>query len=136
MTSADYPAEVLITDDDPITCYVLRMYLESFGCRVIVAGDGNQALGELRDAGGRIGLVILDLLMPGPPAIELHNRLRDVDPSVPILYCSGVSSDDPLADEIRAHGMPLLEKPFSREGLQQAISEVLRQSELQPACCR
>ncbi len=51
---------VLIVDDDPNICLMLRAMLEDEGYRVAVATDGPQALRELRRARGRGGRRLRD----------------------------------------------------------------------------
>lgn len=140
MIAIKRPPEVLIADDEPIARTVLEIYLESLGWRVIAATDGNEALGIFREAAGGIGLVILDVRMPGPCPIELYEMLRQINPSVRILYCSGVSYEDPLSREIDAEGLQLLSKPFNRGDLHEAIRQITKgvdrqkSESLRPAC--
>lgn len=126
---AAHVAEVLIADDDPICREILQLYLENFGCRVHPVCDGNEALALFRDAAGRIGLVILDGRMPGPPPLQLYRLLRHINPRVPVLFCSGLSPDDPEVRDINECGLQLLTKPFNRSDLREAILNVLRQPE-------
>lgn len=133
MLSAKSRAEVLIADDEAISRYVLQMYLESLGYEVVAAKDGDEALATFRGAASRIGLVILDIRMPGPLLAELYDLLRQIDPSVPILYCTGISPDDPLNSEIDARGLLVVAKPFSRGNLQQAILQITKEAELRAA---
>lgn len=136
MISATCPPEVLIADDESIGRCVLQIYLESLGFRTIAAKDGNEALAIFRGAPGRIGFVILDICMPGPPPVELYNLLRQTNPSVPVLYCSGISSDDPVSRAIDAHGLHLLTKPFNRGDLYEAIRQITRGAALEAVAQR
>ena len=124
-----YIPEALIADDEPVCREILRLYLESFGCRVHVACGGHQALAAYQDRADGIGLVILDACMPGPSPIELYSRIRQISPHVPILFCSGVSPGDPIMAAINQSGLELLTKPFNRSDLRQAILRVVKAAE-------
>lgn len=123
------PREVLVADDESIVREVLQVYLESFGCRVRSAWDGDTALRELQANADEIGLVILDARMPGPSADDLYERIRRIAPNVPILVCSGVSSESPDMRFVADKGLRLLPKPFNRSDLRRAIMQVLSAQE-------
>ena len=125
MAVAARPIEVLVADDELVARQLLSCYLESFGCSVEAVCDGQQALHAYWDRLGRIGLVILDALMPGPSPIQLYQCIRAISPSVPVLFCSGVSSDDPVIRAINEYGLRLLRKPFSRSDLHTVVRNVL-----------
>ena len=121
--------EVLVADDDPIARDILQIYLESIGCRVQVVTNGDDALRACEEGADRIELVILDARMPGPSPSELYELVRRISPSVPILYCSGVSPDDPDMQFINEHGLKLVPKPFGRADLLQALRRLLSAAE-------
>ena len=136
MFSGQRPAEVLIADDEPIARDILHFYLENLGCRVHTAEDGDEALAIFRDGADWIGLVVLDALMPGPSPGRLYHLLRQINPTVPILFCSGISPSDPIIREINEQGLRLLSKPFNRGDLHQAILEITKEAEGQVAAAR
>ena len=124
--------DVLIADDESIARDILQFYLESLGCRVLPARDGDEALALFGRAGDAIDLAILDVCMPGPPPLELYRRLRRINQKVSVLYCSGVSPDDPLSRELSANSLHLLSKPYNRSDLRYAIRELIAASDAEP----
>ncbi len=86
---------VLVVDDEPLVRDAITRLLESGGYAILQAGSGDEALALLDDPAfaSRVGLILLDVSMPGPPRGELRRRLRDVTPAR-ILYLSGYSLDD------------------------------------------
>lgn len=129
MLNTARPVHVLIADDEPVARQVFSVYLESFGCRVTVTCDGHEALAAYGDGSNSIQLIILDALMPGPPPLQLFQQIRRINSRVPILFCSGVSPDDPLIHSINQAGLQLLRKPFGRPNLIQAVTNVLKLAE-------
>jgi len=123
------PLNVLVADDDPIARDMLQIYLESIGCRVQAVNDGDTAYQVCEQRSHELELVVLDARMPGPCPRALYDKLRVICPSVPILYCSGVSPDDPEMHFINEHGLSLLPKPFNRTDLLKAMRRVLTAAE-------
>ena len=117
--------DVLVADDESIARDILQIHLESLGCGVQSAVDGNQALHVLEDGPGQIGLVIIDAVMPGPSARELYHRIRAVDPGVPVLICSAHSLNHPELRFISDEHLPFLPKPFTRDELLQTLHTLL-----------
>lgn len=102
---------VLVVDQQPQLCALVQQALERTGeYRVSCAGTGEQALPLLdRD---RPSLVVLDILLPGMPGIELaaHATQR----GVPVI----VTTDQAGIDErLSRLGWPYLTKPFRLEVL-------------------
>lgn len=125
--------EVLVADDESIARDILQVYLESCGCRVKSAVDGDHALHLLEDRTGHIGLIVVDACMPGPSARELYERIRELSPDVPLLYCSAYSLENPDLRFIAEYGLPFLPKPFSRADLLREMRKLL--SPAQAAHC-
>ena len=81
---------VLIADDDATTLLLMGAVLEENGFWVVTAADGQEALE--RYEGRAPDLVILDLGMPRLGGIEVCQRLRTDDSSIPIMIST--SKDD------------------------------------------
>ena len=122
--------EVLIADDEAISREILQTYLESLGCSVQAAASGSEALKAFQEGTEWIRLVILDVCMPGPEPHELYEQIRRIKPSVPILFCSGISWGEPELRFIDEQGLQLLPKPFNRAALLQAALRVLKDAEV------
>ena len=124
-----FDAEVLIADDEQISREILQVYLESLGCRVQAVTNAIDALKAYEEGLEWIELVILDACMPGPSPQFVFDRIHALKPSAPVLFCSGVSPDDPELRFIYERGLRLLPKPFNRTALALAIAEVLNQAQ-------
>jgi len=83
--------QVLIVDDHPVLQEVLpALVKKALGdCIVHVTGDLSEALAR---ASGEIGLVLLDLGLPGCVGIEALTRLRSQNPKLKVAIVS--SADD------------------------------------------
>lgn len=116
---------VLVVDDEPRILRFVRAELESAGCRVLTASEGNAALEIVESS--RPDLVVLDVIMPGMDGFEVLRRVRELS-SVPVILLTARGSD---ADKVR--GLDLgaddyLTKPFSPDELSARIRAVLRRT--------
>lgn len=81
---------VLVVDDDPDILDVVEVVLELQGVPSICASDGQAALAALRSS-NEIGLVLLDLMMPGMSGSEVLAEIKR-EPGlsgVPVVLISG-----------------------------------------------
>ncbi|HEU5361341.1 MAG TPA: response regulator, partial [Candidatus Deferrimicrobiaceae bacterium] len=116
---------ILVADDEDDVRAMVRAMLESFGYRVLEARDGREAVRLYRERGGEIGLVLLDMMMPGMRGDEAFAEIRRISPSVKVVLASGYQ-DRGGTEEAAASGFSgYLRKPFRRRELGQMVSEVL-----------
>ncbi len=122
---------VLVADDEAAIRDIVASVLENPDCRVLHAGDGEEALAIANRE--HPDLILLDCLMPRMDGVEAAKRLR-ADPSlstVPIVLISG-DSDHDWVSAARAAGMHyFLVKPFSPSQLLQKLEEAA--AEMLPA---
>jgi DNA-binding response OmpR family regulator len=78
---------ILVIDDDPVVCEVMRQVLEHDGYRVATAGDGQSGLCDYAQLNPDV--VIVDILMPGKEGIATILELREGDPDARIIAMTG-----------------------------------------------
>ncbi len=115
---------VLVVDDEPIIRNVAEAMLQRAGHEVILAEDGAAAIDTYRREGARIDLVLLDLTMPRISGIEAFRRLRELDPNVSVLFCSGYSSQE-LSRAERDGALGFVNKPYRMDELTGAVAKAL-----------
>ena len=117
------PAAILLVDDEPAVRTVQRRALELEGYVVTEAGSGLEGIAAL-DRPTKIDLLLADLDMPGLGGDEMVRQIRIKRPDLPVLYVTG--HIDRLMDARPLwEGEAFLEKPFSLEGLREAVSLLL-----------
>jgi CheY-like chemotaxis protein len=119
-------ADILIIDDEPGVLRVLRKILESAGHSVTDAPDGEVALRHFE--GKPADLVITDIFMPGMDGIEFLVNLRKTYPDARVLAMSGggiLSRDQALNDAALLGADEILQKPFSRDEVLEAVDKTL-----------
>jgi len=116
---------VLVVDDDQAVREVAARVLRRAGFRVLQAGDGGEALDIVRAHDGPVDLVLTDVVMPGMNGRELGERLGVEWPDTKILYMSAYTEDDVIIRGLRVAEVSFLQKPFSLDGLEATVREVL-----------
>ncbi len=66
---------ILLIEDNPANQLIVRHFLEIVGCKVMCAGNGQQALEKI--AAGLYDLVIMDIQMPVMNGYETTRHIRD-----------------------------------------------------------
>lgn len=101
---------------------LLSRVLAGAGFSVLEAGHGEEALEQVRGVAGQLSLVITDIHMPVMDGLALGRALRACSPATPILFITGRESQDPdFAESIGDCGS-LLRKPFTADGLLEAVA--------------
>ena len=119
---------VLVVDDEESMRDLARPILERMGFRVVLAGDGSEAVQVFRDmeaAGERIACVLLDLTMPHMDGEEAFRKLRRMRKDVTVVLASGYS-EPAMAERFAGIGMDgFLQKPYRLASLQRKMADLL-----------
>jgi CheY-like chemotaxis protein len=107
---------ILVVDDEIEIAAAIAEVLELEGFAVTVAGDGQEALGLLRD-GLRPELIVMDMMMPKMDAWGFRDAKRSLDglSKIPIIAMTADGRAKGKAAEVGAMGW--LRKPMSLEDL-------------------
>jgi PAS domain S-box-containing protein len=116
---------VLVVDDEAIILDITSRTLESFGYRVMTAPDGAEAMGTFAMHQPEIAVVLTDMMMPVMDGAGLIGALRSLDPSLPVVATSGVSTSGADDRALAAGAQAFLAKPYSAELLLSTLREVL-----------
>lgn len=117
----------LVVDDDERVLRILEMYLHSAHYRVMTAENGEKALDLARQS--LPDVVLLDLLMPGMPSVDVLKGLHELDSELAIIIITGYPDSDLLTEALRYPPVTLLPKPVSRDALFHALRRVIHGTE-------
>lgn len=118
---------ILLADDDDMIIKTIGELLQCLGYRVIIARDGQQALDVLRCGECSFDLILLDMYMPVMSGEEAVFCIREILPSIPIIFMSGFINDA-LREEVRSQCNGFIVKPFSIHVLHRKIQDLLNES--------
>ncbi|MEM6421798.1 MAG: response regulator transcription factor [Pseudomonadota bacterium] len=108
---------VLLVDDSPETLSMLTDALEAAGETVLVARDGETALGLIERVAP--DLVLLDAMMPGLDGFETCRRLKRHPEmsAIPVIFMTGLSDSAHVVEGLEAGGVDYVTKPVDPEAL-------------------
>jgi PAS domain S-box-containing protein len=112
---------VLVVEDEAQVRTIAARALTEAGYRVLEAESGARALEIVHRNGARPALVLVDVVMPGMSGSDLALALAQVAPGVPVLFTSGYTDGEILRRGLLEPGAAFLAKPFSPQGLVQAV---------------
>ena len=117
---------ILLVDDETIVLDAVGNMLRHLGYNVKTANSGAQAVETYRAHKQEIDLVILDMVMPGMGGSDTFNQLREINPEVRVILCSGYSADGHAAEILERRCQGFMQKPFTLSKLSQKLHEVFQ----------
>jgi DNA-binding NtrC family response regulator len=112
---------ILVIDDDPSVCLMIKLFFERKGYVVETAEDGIDGLGHL--AHGYPALIFLDVKMPHLDGHKVLELLRARQVKIPVLVISSDPDVPAWVAEIGAVGF--VPKPFSFPELLPLVEQIL-----------
>ncbi len=118
--------KILIIEDEPRVASFIKEGLEEKGYETAVAYDGIS--GEEAALEEDIGLVILDLIIPGKSGIEVCRSVKTLRPDLPVLMLTALSTTVDKVKGFDAGADDYLVKPFDFPELLARIKSLLKRS--------
>jgi PAS domain S-box-containing protein len=115
---------VLLVEDEPLLRDLGASVLETLGYEVVTAADGVEAIQVYRETAPRLRAVLLDLKMPNMGGREAFLAFRTIDPSVPVLICTGYGENEEVQDLLTLGAMGMLAKPYRVSELALKLAQV------------
>ncbi len=101
---------LLVVEDDPDQRQILDLWLSQSGYALKLARDGFEALALVKQHS--FDVVITDLKLPGLDGLQLLGLLKDLDPSLVVIFLSGQGTmDDAIAALREGRAYDYLQKP-------------------------
>ena len=117
---------ILFIDDEKILAKMAQSMLERMGYAVTVRTSSLEALTTFRNRPDSFDLVITDQTMPGMTGIDLARRMLQIRPDLPIILCTGYSSQV-SEEKARSFGIKgFAMKPLARKDIAALIRKVLK----------
>ncbi len=118
-------ARILLAEDTPATCEMVRRALSGDGHAVIVSHDGSDALEHIQDTSQAYDLLISDVDMPGLDGIGLVERALVVRPDLKVILMSGFAGGLDRAEHLKEKTGGILSKPFTLDQIRAAVRAAL-----------
>jgi two-component system cell cycle sensor histidine kinase/response regulator CckA len=114
---------IVVADDEPGLRLLLAATLSGAGYEVLQASNGLEAVRLCE--GGRVDLLLTDLVMPDHEGLETIRRMRAERPDIPVVAMSG-AFDGGFLEVARAMGAAaVIQKPFTPDQVVKVVARVL-----------
>src|SRR3954468_2930685 len=121
-------SRILVIDDEAPIRDSLKMTLEYEGYEFIGAATGQEGLTLAeREAPD---LVLLDVKMPGMAGLEVLDRLRAMNDSLPVVVVSGHGTISTAVEATKKGAFDFIEKPFASDRVLVSLRNALDQRQL------
>ncbi len=120
--------KILIVDDDPYMCRILRAHFELLGYDSILAVNGKEAVdmatSQLPD------LIVMDIMLPVMDGLQATRLIREnpKTQSIPILAVTAKTTLKDKEDCIQSGCDDFIDKPFTSKQLTSIIEKLLGQT--------
>ncbi len=115
---------ILVIEDEAKVASFIRRALEEESAAVDLCSDGEQGLEWA--LGGSYDLIVLDLMLPSMPGLEILKRIRKEGLQTPVLILTARSQVDQKVQGLDAGADDYLTKPFAIEELLARVRVLLR----------
>jgi signal transduction histidine kinase/CheY-like chemotaxis protein len=129
LTGADRSTRVLLVDDQEVTRYILRQFVEAGRCSTIEAATGEEGVRKAREE--QPDVVLLDLGLPDVSGREVLQRLKD-DPAttrIPVVIVTSAKLERHEREWFAASGADIVSKDTLTSEI---ITGVIRQATAAP----
>ena len=116
---------ILVVEDDQAMMSATSRVLTRLGYSVLSSANAEGALRQLASHDGEIHMLLTDIVLPGMDGMSLAREVRRKRPEVRVAYMSGYSEEALRMKGRVDPGIPMLEKPFTYEGLAGMVRKVL-----------
>jgi len=117
--------KILVAEDNDALRDAAKEILEGLGYHVISAPDGDTAVRVFEKAHDSIDLVLLDVVMPRLSGPDAYAKMAAIRPGIPVIFATGYATEKNLVAATSVDGSIILQKPYGRASLGDAIRAVL-----------
>jgi two-component system, cell cycle sensor histidine kinase and response regulator CckA len=117
--------KILVVDDEEPVLSVAKGILEQCGYEVITASSAAQGIEIFRNERGHIDAVVLDNSMPGMSGLGVYLAMRDLDPGVRVMLCSGFMDEETISKGREMGIKDFIDKPYTFEEFSKRIKKLL-----------
>lgn len=112
---------ILLVDDEAQIIEVTKTILENYNYQIITARNGKEAIDIYTQNQDKIKLVLMDIMMPEMDGNAAICKLKEINPQVQIIACSGRNIEPDNEAQVAA----ILLKPYTNQELLEKLNFVL-----------
>lgn len=116
---------ILLVEDEQMVLNVHLAMLNRLGHAVQIARNGAEAIAFGQTSDPPVDLVLLDIVLPDISGKNVFMELKQSQPELKVIVCSGYSEDGPVRDTLALGADGFLQKPFNLRELSSKITSVM-----------
>jgi DNA-binding response OmpR family regulator len=116
--------KILYVEDEPFLGRIVKESLESRDYEVIMISDGKDAVSSFTAMNPDI--CVLDIMLPGKDGYTIAKEIRQIDPTVPIIFVTAKNQTEDVLKGFTSGGNDYIRKPFSMEELIVRVNNLLQ----------
>jgi len=120
--------KVLVVDDEPDICKVIRLLLEREGYTVVCACNGEEAIEAIHQ--DNFNAILTDCKMDGLDGLALLKRAKEIAPITPVIIMSAFGSHESVIEATRCGAAAYVIKPFVNEELKQTLRSIVERNKM------
>jgi DNA-binding response OmpR family regulator len=120
-----YQPTVLLVEDDELVRDGMYRVLVRAGYLVMTAPTGHDAIALLRTPLSPTDVVLLDIQLPDVSGIDLCARIRELQPNLPVVVCTGCTDPDEAAELLKLGIHGYFAKPIPMDELLATMEAVV-----------
>ncbi len=117
------PLRILVIEDQEDLAALYESALGKLGYKVAKAYTGEEGVAEFQDKGA--DAVLLDMTLPEMHGLKALQKIRALDPAIPVVVATGETSDDTRKQCERLGVQEYLSKPVDYQQLASALGRAL-----------
>ncbi len=120
---------ILIVEDEEGMREFLKILLAKQGYEVTGCENGEEALKRFREENYHV--IVTDIRMPGMDGIEVLSRIKEIDPSVPVIIMTGYASMESAIEAVNKGAFAYLLKQARNDEIKQMVKKAIEMRYLQ-----
>jgi DNA-binding NtrC family response regulator len=119
---------ILIIDDEPEICWIMKKVLSEKGYEVFTAFNGEQGVEQVAQTVP--DLVFLDIKLPGIDGLEVLRQVKEKYPSLPVIILSAFDDVNAAVRAMKLGAYDYISKPLNVDEMHITLKNALKTREL------
>ena len=123
--------KILVIDDEEIMRDGCSRILSKEGWSIMTAENGALGVDRIKEHPEQIGVVLLDLMMPGMSGMDVLDQVRTLAPNLLIIVITGYATVESAVEAMKKGAYDFIAKPFTPDQLRLVVRRALERRALQ-----
>lgn len=120
--------KILVIEDDPQICDVIKIYFNNEGTRTYIINDGKAAADYIDEGLNDISLVLLDIMLPNTDGFAICKKIRKTN-DIPIIFITARGREEDILYGYSLGCDDYIVKPFRLSELYLKCNALIKRSE-------